>query len=122
MPDEKFPLVLTTGRRLWHYHTATQTRRSAGFMEIFPEELIEINEKDARDLNIKDGEYILAVSRRGSVKVKAWITERVPPGTCFMSFHFHEACSNVLTNNAFDPVTATAEYKACAIRIEKVRD
>jgi predicted molibdopterin-dependent oxidoreductase YjgC len=119
VPDSEYPFVLTTGRRLWHYHTGTQTRRSAGFEEVFPEELIEINEKDARDLNIRDGEYVLAVSRRGRVKVKAWVTDRVPRGVCFMSFHFHEACSNVLTNNVFDPVTATAEYKACAIRIEK---
>lgn len=120
VPDEEYPFVLTTGRRLWHYHTATQTRRSAGFEEVFPEELLEINVEDAENLNIKNEEYVRAVSRRGSLRVKAWVTDRVPPGLCFMTFHFHETCGNVLTNNAFDPVTATVEYKACAVRIEKV--
>ncbi|RJQ55203.1 MAG: formate dehydrogenase subunit alpha [Nitrospiraceae bacterium] len=118
-PDPEYPFVLTTGRRLWHYHTGTQTRRSGGFEDILPEELIEVSREDAAGLGISDGEYILAVSRRGKVRVKAWVTDRVPQGLCFMTFHFHEACSNALTNDAFDPVTATAEYKACAIRLEK---
>ncbi len=119
VPDEDYPFVLTTGRRLWQYHTGTQTRRSAGFNEICPEEMIEVNPADGKKLGIKEGEYIVAVSRRGRVKARAWLTERVPEGLCFMTFHFREACSNVITNNAFDPVTGTAEYKACAIRLEK---
>lgn len=109
VPDDEYPFTLTTGRRLWHYHTGTQTRRSAGFDEKFPEELIELNAEDAEKLNIHDDEYVWAVSRRGKVKVKAWVSGRMRPGVCFMSFHFHEACSNVLTNNAFDPVAGTAE-------------
>jgi formate dehydrogenase alpha subunit len=119
VPDDEYPFTLTTGRRLWHYHTGTQTRRSAGFEEKFPEELIEINGEDADRLDITDGDYVWAVSRRGKVKVKVWVTDRVLPGVCFMSFHFHEACSNVLTNDVFDPVAGTAEYKACAIQIIK---
>lgn len=118
-PDEEYPFVLTTGRRLWQYHTGTQTRRCAGFDEIHPEELIEINPEDAAKLDVKDRDYVMAVSRRGRVKTRAWVTGRVPPGVCFMTFHFHEACANVITNNAFDPVAGTAEYKACAVRIEK---
>ncbi len=119
-PDEEYPFVLTTGRRLWQYHTGTQTRRSAGFGEISPEELIEINPEDAKRLAIEDRDYVMAVSRRGSLKVRAWVTGRVPEGVCFMTFHFREACANVITNNAFDPVAGTAEYKACAIRVEKI--
>jgi formate dehydrogenase alpha subunit len=119
-PDDGYPFVLTTGRRLVQYHTGTQTRRSAGFSELAPEELIEVNPEDAVRLGIKDGDYITAVSRRGKVRVKAWLTDRVLPGVCFMTFHFHEACANVLTNDAFDPVTGTAEYKACAVRLEKI--
>ena len=120
VPDDEYPFTLTTGRRLWHYHTGTQTRRSAGFQEKFPEELIEINSEDADRLDIRDGDYVYAVSRRGKVKVKAWVTDRVLPGVCFMSFHFHEACANVLTNDVYDPVAGTAEYKACAVKITKV--
>lgn len=119
VPDSEYPFVLTTGRRLWHYHTGTQTRRSAGFDDVFPEELIEVNGKDAGKLDIKNGDHIWVVSRRGRVRVKTWVTSRVSPGLCFMTFHFHEACANVLTNNAFDPVAGTAEYKVCAVRLEK---
>ena len=120
VPDNEYPFTLTTGRRLWHYHTGTQIRRSSGFEEKFPEELIEINSEDADRLDIRDGDYVWAASRRGKVKVKAWVTGRVLPGVCFMSFHFHEACANVLTNDVYDPVAGTAEYKACAIKINKI--
>ncbi len=119
-PDREYPFVLTTGRRLWHYHTGTQTRRSSGFNDICPEELVEINPADAEMMNIKDGDRVRVKSRRGSVVTRAWVTDRVPQGVCFMTFHFREACANVLTNNAFDPVAGTAEYKVCAVRIEKV--
>jgi predicted molibdopterin-dependent oxidoreductase YjgC len=117
--DAEYPLVLTTGRRLWQYHTGTQTRKSRGFNELCPEELIEVNPADAAKLGVENGEYVFAVSRRGRVKVKTWVTDRVQEGVCFMTFHFSEACANVITNNAFDPVAGTAEYKACAIRLEK---
>jgi len=118
-PDESWPLVLTTGRRLWHYHTGTQTRHSDGFEQVCPEELIEINPEDADRMGIKDGEYVDVSSRRGKVTMKARITDRSPAGTVYTSFHFREACGNVLTIDAFDPVTDTAEYKACAVRIDR---
>ncbi len=118
-PDERYPLVLTTGRRLWHYHTGTQTRHSRGFDDICPEELIEINPVDGEKMGIADGEYVDVSSRRGVVTMKARITERSPAGTVYTAFHFREACGNVLTIDAFDPVTDTAEYKACAVRIDK---
>ena len=118
--DDEYPFVLTTGRRLWQYHTGTQTRKSAGFNELCPEELIEVNPVDAETQGLNNGDYVFAVSRRGRVLVKVWVTDRVQPGVCFMTFHFSEACANVITNNAFDPFTGTAEYKACAMRLEKV--
>ena len=90
-----------------------------GFNELFGEELVEVSPQDARDLKIRDGDYVWVVSRRGRVKMKAWVTERSPKGVLWSSFHFHEAHINVVTNNAFDPVTQTAEYKACAARLEK---
>jgi formate dehydrogenase major subunit len=118
-PDRDFPLVLTTGRRLWHYHSGTQTRNSAGFDELCPEELVEVSPLDARESGISDGEYVWVVSRRGRVKMKAWVTERSPRGVVWSCFHFREANINLVTNNVFDPVTETAEYKACAVRLEK---
>jgi formate dehydrogenase major subunit len=120
LPDEEYPLILSTGRRLWHYHTGTQTRRSPGFEEVFGEELIELSPEDAGRLGIADGEMVRVSSRRGTVDVKAWVTDRSPRGVCWMAFHFREAHANVLTTEAGDPVTHTPELKHCAIRVEKL--
>jgi formate dehydrogenase major subunit len=117
--DEEYPLVLSTGRRLYHYHTRTQTGRAEGLNEILGEETADISPADAEVLGIAQGEMILVKSRRGEVKVKARLTGEVPKGMVWMAFHFREACANWLTNAAFDPVSQTAEYKACAVRIEK---
>jgi formate dehydrogenase major subunit len=120
LPDAEYPLILSTGRRLWHYHTGTQTRRSPGFEEVFGEELIELSPDDAERLGIVDGEMVRVTSRRGTVVVKAWVTHRSPPGVCWMAFHFREAHANVLTIETADPVTQTAEFKHCAIRVERL--
>jgi len=120
LPDEEYPLVLSTGRRLWHYHTGTQTHRSAGFDEVSGEELFEISPADAERLGIADGETVRVISRRGSVDVRAWVTHRSPPGVCWMAFHFAKAHANVLTTEAGDPITQTPELKHCAIRVEKL--
>ena len=117
--DDEFPFVLSTGRRLYHYHTRTQTGRS-GLNQILSEETADIALADAARLNIADGEYIRVWSRRGEVNVKARVTEQVPPGMVWMAFHFRDACANWLTNAAYDPVTQTAEYKACAVNIAKI--
>ncbi len=119
IPDAEYPLVLSTGRRLTHYHTRTQTGRCEGLNDLLGEETADISFEDARQKDIAQGEMIRVASRRGQVLVKANITEEVPPGMVWMAFHFREACANWLTNAAFDPVTFTAEYKACAVRIEK---
>jgi formate dehydrogenase major subunit len=116
--DEEYPFVLSTGRRLYHYHTRTQTGR-AGLDQILSEETADISPVDATRLGIANKEYVVVSSRRGSVKVKARVTEEVPPGLVWMSFHFREGNANWLTNNVFDPDTKTAEYKACAVKLEK---
>lgn len=120
VPDEEYPLVLSTGRRLSHYHTRTQTGRCLGLNDLLGEETADISQLDATALRIQHGEMIRVKSRRGEVHVKANVTPQVPPGMVWMAFHFREACANWLTNPAFDPVTLTAEYKACAVRIEKI--
>jgi len=122
MPDTEYPFILSTGRRLWHYHTGTQTRNSKGMENIFPEELLEISPVDAAKMNVKTGDMVKATSRRGEIIVKAWVTERSPQGVTWCAFHFHEAHANVLTIDAYDTTTETPEYKACAIKIEKVSD
>jgi formate dehydrogenase major subunit len=119
LADEVYPFVLSTGRRLFQYHTRTQTAR-AGLDQMLPEETADISPADAARLGIADSEYVMVSSRRGCVKVKARVTDEVPPGLVWMDFHFREGNANWLTNNVFDPDTKTAEYKACAVKIEKV--
>ena len=118
VPDEEYPFFLTTGRVLYHFHTATMTRRSEGLVERCPESLAEINPKDAEGLGVKDGDFVTVTSRRGSLKVKASVVETPPEGTIFMNFHFSEAAVNLLTNPALDPVGKIPEYKVCAVKVE----
>jgi formate dehydrogenase major subunit len=84
------------------------------------EETADIAPADAESLGITEGEMIRVRSRRGEVAVKARLTDEVPRGMVWMAFHFREACANWLTNPAFDPVSQTAEYKACAVKIERL--
>jgi len=118
LPDAEYPFVLSTGRRLYHYHTRTQTGRS-GLNFLLPEETADISPADAERLGVMSDEYVKVRSRRGEVKVKARVTKEVPPGMVWMAFHFRDGCANWLTNAVYDPVTYTAEYKACAVALEK---
>ncbi len=120
VPDEEYPFTLTTGRRLYHYHTRTQTGRAQGLNELLGEETADMSPTDAHNHGIEHGEQIRVRSRRGEVVVKAKLTDRVPPGMVWMSFHFREGCANWLTNPVFDPISETAEYKACAVTVEKL--
>jgi formate dehydrogenase major subunit len=120
VPDEEYPLVLSTGRRLYHYHTRTQTGRCEGLNDLLGEETADISFDDADRLGIADGEKIRVKSRRGEVTVRANVTLEVPQGMVWMAFHFRDGNANWLTNAVFDPVTLTAEYKACSVAIEKL--
>ncbi len=119
MPDAEYPLLLTTGRRLYHYHTGMRTHHSGGMDTVMGEELAEISPADARELGLADGDPIKVSSRRGQVVARAAITDRSPAGTIFMSFHFAETPTNLLTNAALDPKSGIPEFKACAVRVEK---
>lgn len=118
LPDDEYPYILSTGRVLYHYHTGTMSRRTKGLVERFPESLVEINPRDAEKLGIREGETVKVTSRRGSVQVKAQVTERAPAGTVFMNFHFNEVAVNLLTNPALDPIGKIPEYKVCAVKVE----
>jgi formate dehydrogenase alpha subunit len=119
-PDAEYPLVLTTERSLYHYHTSTMTRRVPGLETLRSEELVEIHPRDAVALEIASGDQVRVTSRRGEVTARALVTEVSPPGTISMTFHFHEAPTNVLTNAAWDPVAKIPETKVCAVRVEPV--
>ena len=118
--DAEYPIILTTGRRREHYNCGSMTRRSRGIMWVWPEESIEISPADARELGVEEGEVVLVSSRRGSVKTKAKVTDKSSRGVAFMSFHYQDVLTNLLTNAALDPQAKTPEYKACAIKIEKI--
>ncbi|GAI39789.1 unnamed protein product, partial [marine sediment metagenome] len=119
LPDDDYPLMLTTGRSLLHFHTGTMTRKVKGLNILRSEELVEMNPRDASALGIADGETIRVVSRRGAVVAKARVTDASPVGVVFMTFHFAESPTNQLTSPALDPVAKIPEYKVCAVRIEK---
>ncbi|MDI6720430.1 MAG: formate dehydrogenase subunit alpha [Methanomicrobiales archaeon] len=120
VPDAQYPFVLTTGRCIWQWHTGTMTRRSESLEKEAPTGWIEINVEDARELGIKDGEAVKAITRRGEVKVPAKVTKDIKKGVMFMPFHYKECAANVLTNNALDPIAKIPEFKACAVRVEKI--
>ena len=118
LPDDNYPIVLTTERSLYHYHTGTMTRKAAGLNALHPEERVEINPADAAGLGIADGQWVRVVSRRGAVTSRARVTERSPRGVISMTFHFAESPTNQLTSPALDPVAKIPEFKVCAVRVE----
>jgi formate dehydrogenase major subunit/formate dehydrogenase alpha subunit len=119
MPDEEYPLILTTGRVLYQYHTGTMTRKSGGLNALAPYCFVEISPEDAERFNLEDEAEVHVTSRRGSVRCRASISRRAVPGTVFMPFHYAEASANVLTNTASDPVSGIPELKVCAVNLAR---
>jgi predicted molibdopterin-dependent oxidoreductase YjgC len=121
-PDAEYPLILTTGRVLYHYHTGTMTRRSGPLHWREPRGYVEINARDAAAIDVLDERAVVVKSRRGTVRTRAKISDRVPPGTIFLAFHWREAPANMLTQDfKLDPVAKIPEYKVCAVRLENPR-
>ncbi len=118
MPDNDYPLLLSTGRILYHYNVTTPF--STGIQSLWFEENAEVNPDDAARLGLKTGDRARVTSRRGNVATRVLVTDKVPPGLIWMSFHYTETPTNVLTSPALDPITKTGEYKVCAVRVEKI--
>ncbi len=118
--DREYPLILTTGRLLEHFHSGTMTRNSKVLDETVPEGFIEINPADAVNYDIHEGELISVSTRRGSIRIRARITNKSKPNVVFIPFHFYESCANRLTVDCLDPVCKIPEYKVCSCRIEKI--
>jgi formate dehydrogenase major subunit len=119
MPDEEYPLILTTGRVLYHWHGAEMTRRAQALQELYPETVLEVNPEDAAMCGLNGKDMVVVRSRRGEMVARALITDRVCPGLVFGNFHFpgfHNV--NNLTIAALDPVSKIPEYKVCAVRLE----
>jgi len=115
--DDEYPMYLTTGRVIYHYHTGTMTRKTKGLNERSPESFVEISSHDASTYGIEDGTMIDIASRRGFITAKAIVSPLAVNGTIFIPFHFAEAAANKLTNAALDPVSKIPEFKVCAVKL-----
>ena len=118
LPDKDYPLILSTGRVLYHWHGGTMTRRSK-LDDIYPEALVEIHPADAKNIGVSSGEWVRVRSRRGEIEVKVLVTQRSSQGMVFLPFHFVEAAANILTLDARDPQAKIPDYKVCAVAVEK---
>jgi len=119
LPDANYPLVLTTGRVLYHWHGGELTRRAKGLLEVYPEALVEISPHDAARIGLNGHRVVRVRSRRGEVVARAVVTDRVAPGVVFGNFHFPGSQNiNNLTIGAVDPVAKIPEYKVCAVALE----
>jgi predicted molibdopterin-dependent oxidoreductase YjgC len=120
-PSQRFPLILNTGRLLYHWHGGTITRRVAGLMARSPELQVAINPEDGKKYGLSDGQAIRVASRRGELTGKALFTERMRVGEIFIPFvKLSESAANFLTNAAYDPESKIPEYKVCAVRVESL--
>ena len=119
-PDDEYPVILTTGRQLEHWHTGSMTRRSAVLDALEPEAVATINREELAKVGAKAGDMIRVSTRRGSIEIMAREDVDVPAGVIYIPFCYAEAAVNMLTNAALDPVGKIPEFKFCASRIERV--
>jgi len=119
VPDEAYPLVLTTGRLLEHWHTGAMTRRAGVLDAVEPGAVAMLNPRQLDRLGLKPGEEITIATRRGNLRTMTRADPDVPEGMVFMPFCFTEAAANLLTNPKLDPYGKIPEFKLCAARVEK---
>jgi len=122
MPDKEFPFWLNTGRVLEHWHTGSMTRRIPVLHQAVPKAYVELHPDDANELNIKNGELVKLVSRRGEIVLNASINERGQPtrGQVFVPFFDEGFLINELTLDAFCPISKEPDYKKCAVKVERI--
>jgi formate dehydrogenase alpha subunit len=118
LPDETYPLILSTGRVLHHYNSGTMTRKVPGLQVLYPEPLLEIHPKDAEEFGIEEKSRVKVSSRRGELVARVRLTRRCPERVVFIPFHFRRAAANLLTIDALDAVSKIPQYKVCAVKIE----
>lgn len=119
-PDASFPMILTTGRLLEHWHTGAMTRRSEVLDALEPEPAAFVAPADLERLGLQPGELVRLSTRRGSIDLPARPDATTPPGVVFAPFCFSEAAANFLTNPALDPYGKIPEFKYCAVRLEAI--
>ena len=120
VPDAEYPMILTTGRQLEHWHTGSMTRRSKTLDAIEPEANCSLHPSTLRKLGVDPGGMVRLTTRRGSIELTARSDRDVAPDMVFVPFAFVEAAANILTNPALDPFGKIPEFKFCAVRAEAV--
>jgi formate dehydrogenase major subunit len=118
LPSDEYPMILSTGRLLEHWHTGSMTRRSYALDAISPRPEMYLHPEDAAELGLADGEQARVTSRRGTIVLATRFSHRESRGSCFIPFHFREAAANLLTIDEIDPFGKIPEFKFCAVRIE----
>jgi formate dehydrogenase major subunit len=119
VPDESYPMILSTGRLLEHWHTGAMTRRATVLDELEPEAIALLAPGELERLDVRPGERVRVATRRGAIELKTRADRDVPIGLVFIPFCFAEAAANLLTNPALDPFGKIPEFKFCAARVEK---
>ncbi|MGA9434447.1 MAG: formate dehydrogenase subunit alpha [Roseobacter sp.] len=121
VPDAEYPMILTTGRQLEHWHTGSMTRRSAVLDGLEPEANCSLHPSTLRKLDVAPGEHVQLTTKRGSISIMARSDRAVAPDMVFLPFAYVEAAANILTNPAVDPFGKIPEFKFSAVRVEKVQ-
>jgi len=121
LPDADYPMVLSTGRMLEHWHTGAMTRRATVLDNIEPEAVALLNRRDLRRMDLRAGDMVRVTTRRGTIELKARLDRDVPEGMVFIPFCFAEAPANFLTNPVLDPFGKIPEFKFCAAKVEPAR-
>ena len=117
-PDDDYPMVLTTGRILEHWHTGAMSRRAVVLDDLEPEAVASLSPSDLERLGVAAGDRVRVATRRGRIELAARADSAVPEGVVFLPFCFAEAAANLLTNAALDPFGKIPETKYCAARVE----
>ena len=121
LPDSEYPLVLTTGRLLEHWHTGSMTRRASKLDALEPEAIVGLNPRDMERSGLVAGDWVTVTTRRGTLTLKARSDRDVSAGMVFIPFAFAEAPANMLTNPQLDPIGKIPEFKFCACKVEKAK-
>jgi len=122
MPDDDYPIILTTGRVVSHFLSGTQTRRIGGLVDQYSQPLCEMHPRLAEKLGVQDGDFVKVESRRGSVVVRSQVVKTIRPDTVFVPYHWPlDRSANNLTIRAIDPVSNIPEFKICAVRVTRVQ-
>jgi assimilatory nitrate reductase catalytic subunit len=121
MPDDEYPIILTTGRVVSHFLSGTQTRRIGGLVDQYSQPLCEMHPRLAEKLGVQEGDFVKVESRRGNVVVRAQIVKTIRPDTVFVPYHWPlDRSANNMTVRAIDPVSNIPEFKICAVRVTRV--